>query len=941
MKFFTSHFSNRKIYLIHLIFLLLFSLILSCNNSLNSLEDKNSLAETAISTEDGEIDDFPIVKGLKVTSKQETFSPENGGVISLDDKIKIEIPAGSLKEETTFYIFHGFILDELGEDQYNESNRQLLNESIIEPLDVFEISMSGDNFTGSMKIEMSYDQKLLDRLNNSLTEVVTGFDGFHENELGIFYMDKTGGRWISFNNIVDEENNRININSQYAGVYVLAIKPEAFARLGKYIKDNPGSLNYDAALLNEENKDITGIPASCGSKSITPDYKPKIDPTVGKEDETVTGFTSPCTNPGAYVDWLFRGTFTKPCLRHDWCYRYGNWTYEHSRIKCDMDFLRDNLKGCRDKFLPKRPSKMNCKKIKLPYCSRYKCGMKPRNICKYNPFYWIWLTTKMSFYLPCTSSAKIMYGFVAVFGGSSFQEAKSGCIDYKNKGRNCEIARIYTIMVRSDNKQISLPEDNSIKLEAIITAATQSSKKPTSISWRVEPDRGDLSWESSDIDKFVEWKVLPDIPLGIYKFTATIYEGNRAISSQVKYISVVDAVIETVDDESGSKTYKRGEGNFNDISERIGADDLGNIYVTYTKTFENIIHWTTVESRSVKKTKKKCKKINLGFGKIKYKCKTKTYYVTEYYNVPHSRTEYYTKKFLSKFNSNNVKLWDSEIEKLPVKSININNSGDILLTRSNELLIFNGSGVILDRINSISGEIEEVLVNETIYYIISKDMDNSQIGIMKFNNLGMSEGEPEIIFNNAEYGSAKIKDDGIFITAHKKGDESKLYVAKIDLDCNILLFIDFDVTGEAALANIDTGNNGDIYLTGYSPGKFIDSELTEDREAFIMALDIYGEKKWIKKLSRFKEGTEIKIDIDDTNEIILTGNRDSVSNNIIGIVKYDIEGNFLQAKTIDNSYGDMTQTGSIMVDNNLYITGTQNTGMSVDRDWFYLRMLEY
>jgi hypothetical protein len=159
-----------------------------------------------------------------------------------------------------------------------------------------------------------------------------------------------------------------------------------FARLGKYMQDNPDSLNYNETLLNEENKDITGIPASCSSRSITPDYKPKIDPTVGKEDETVTGFTSPCTNPGAYMDWIFNGTFTKPCLRHDWCYRYGNWTYGDSRSRCDWNFLKDNLKSCRNRYLPKRPSKMKCKKINLPYCSRYKCGMKKKIFVKITLF---------------------------------------------------------------------------------------------------------------------------------------------------------------------------------------------------------------------------------------------------------------------------------------------------------------------------------------------------------------------------------------------------------------------------------------------------------------------------------------------------------------------------------------------------------------------------
>src|SRR5690606_22395019 len=125
---------------------------------------------------------------------------------------------------------------------------------------------------------------------------------------------------------------------------------------------------------------------------------------------------------------LYQNFGDKPFYNHDFCYRYGLGTYNHSRKTCDNNMLKDMCRSIDDRYGFKGVKgwriKTGWKKIWIP-----------------NPAYLVWkaVTWPVQVYLyACATTA---YSTVRVsseakksYKDNSSDKMISGCYDYANKG---------------------------------------------------------------------------------------------------------------------------------------------------------------------------------------------------------------------------------------------------------------------------------------------------------------------------------------------------------------------------------------------------------------------------------------------------------------------------------------------------------------------------
>lgn len=250
---------------------------------------------------------------------------------------------------------------------------------------------------------------------------------------------------------------------------------------------------------------------------------------------------------------------------------------------------------------------------------------------------------------------------------------------------------------------------------------------------------------------------------------------------------------------------------------------------------------------------------------------------------------------------------------------------------------------------------------------------NNDIFILKLNSSGNFIWAKQFGGTNNDIGRSVVVDDmnNIYTTGNFTGivdfdpnggvynltanSNSDIFISKLDSNGSFIWAKQIAGTNEAICLNLtlDTANN--IYYTGYFTGTYDFDPSTNNynltsttTDVFVSKLDSNGNFVWVKQIEGNASGIySHSITTDDSTNIYITGyfydtidfdpsintyNLTSNGSSDIFIIKLDVNGNFLWAKHLGGSSGEIGL--SIKSDNydNIYTTGYFQGTVDFDPD---------
>ena len=126
-------------------------------------------------------------------------------------------------------------------------------------------------------------------------------------------------------------------------------------------------------------------------------------------------------------------------------------------------------------------------------------------------------------------------------------------------------------------------------------------------------------------------------------------------------------------------------------------------------------------------------------------------------------------------------------------------------------------------------------------------------------------------------------------------------------------------------------STGNIYITGYTKGDFDNDSITTNPDIILLKFDSSGTKLWHKQISTSSDDRGNGIAIDNLNNIYITGyskgNLDNITNSGRAdafLMKFDLNGTKQWTKLVGTSSDDIANSVITDSSNNIYITGYSN-----------------
>ncbi len=211
-------------------------------------------------------------------------------------------------------------------------------------------------------------------------------------------------------------------------------------------------------------------------------------------------------------------------------------------------------------------------------------------------------------------------------------------------------------------------------------------------------------------------------------------------------------------------------------------------------------------------------------------------------------------------------------------------------------------------------------------YVAKYDVSGNQIWIEQF---GTSDFEYAT-------GISSDNDGNVYVTGFTYGalaDNSNLglndaYIAKYDASGNQVWIKQFGTSSFDEANEISTDSNGNIYITGYIGGDYIDGEIRE-KDFFIAKYDKSGNQVWFKQSSASETDEASGVSTDSSGNVFVTGYTEGslLGNSNLGgrdafVAKYDASGNQIWVKQFGTSTVDEAEGISTDSNGNVYVTGS-------------------
>jgi len=267
--------------------------------------------------------------------------------------------------------------------------------------------------------------------------------------------------------------------------------------------------------------------------------------------------------------------------------------------------------------------------------------------------------------------------------------------------------------------------------------------------------------------------------------------------------------------------------------------------------------------------------------------------------------------YLAKYDASGNQLWVKQFGSSDTdfaQGISIDNSGNVYVTGSTLGSLFG---------NSSFGDYDA--------YVAKYDVSGNQVWIEQF---GTSEFEYAT-------GIGSDNDGNVYVTGFTYGalaDNSNsglndAYIAKYDASGNQVWIKQFGTSSFDEANGISTDSNGNIYITGYIGGEYIDGEIRE-KDFFIAKYDKSGNQVWIKPSGASEADEANGVSTDSGGNVFVTGYTEGslLGNSNLGgrdafVAKYDASGNQIWVKQFGTSTTDEAEGISTDSNGNVYISG--------------------
>ena len=764
-------------------------------------------------------------------------------------------------KETDVHVIHGFSIDDLGTTTKGESNETAIGNAPVMSLyfNVVELVFSRDSLAGSITLSVEYNDADIETINRGLSKEHPGIYTITENDLALYYFDKSRGEFTLCGYSIDRANKKFVVTTQIPGIYVLALKPETYGKMAEYFESNPQAAGaaqksiaampgvdkvenvwVDKSITAGKSDGSTGmvfqgtgpVKNIGGSGGLVPDGYAPEPPRNVKEwgDWNDTNCSAPNEIEIPYFKkvipiWLakilYQNFGDRPFYYHDFCYRYGRGTYNNSRKSCDDKMLSDFNRAIDDRYGFKG---VKGRRIKIGY----------KNYWIPNPAYIAWkiVTFPLQSYLySCAYSA---YKIVRVapeakdsYMDDSTANKISGCYDYAGRGKKCEIARINTIVAeQGSGPYIS---GDTVSLRAIIFANQDSGgvlkgrmglqeRRMDRIEWSLTPFSTGLSVLNSSSSPFTSWTLPADITPGRYAVRADLFDDAGLISSQSAAL--------TVSAQKGTITVSSVlGGSYPDYASSADTDPDGNVFMalcyTGTKTIVTGSH-------------RECRTEWCWSATKKFRC-TRCTTVADYGAVP-VRTGR-----VAKYTSSMDLLWALDFPDKIIESIAPGTAALHVLTLDGDLVTIGSSGGITksEYIGLAGWDPFKVLADQynNVYVLYAKD--GSGFRLRKWDDTGFMTEEITGM-EGSTVNDVRLAYNAIYIASYSGG---LISVEKYDLNLTFQWLYSENITGEVVSGSIDVVPDGSSYITGMGPSSIILGS-GRGHAYFVSKLDLFGNVLW-------------------------------------------------------------------------------------------------
>lgn len=517
---------------------------------------------------------------LEVETVTEKVTSETGGRVSLSDNtISLDIKPDAISGDASISMINGFTLDDIEDDLSRETIEHLLS-TIAFPIDVYQVHIQGGAVESSFKVTIDFSkfQNVIEDYNSYFLQIVPDMEPLSYEDIDVFYVD-TWLRMLSPVDMVYEGSTGL-FKSHYDGIFFLAISDEKVAEIGQLVKEHPDI----KALMQESGEPVSGAGSSAmDTRSVDIDYQTWF---VTQKEKKYKGHWTPCT-AGNALNRFHGFVFDGPCLTHDYCYKYGRYTYGFNNYDCNTRFMGDLWRACQKKYLPIHRFKCSSRKgLFGGFMKRVTCRLGEKVT---NALTWASPIQHM-LYLACAVDAgamRIGVGVGTLIGYGVEPMTKSGCYDYMKKGRKCEIARFQKITVNGKSSYSSLfpltvQAGTSVDLKAYVMNNHNSNDlnkiqlneeeyrhlRPDRVIWELTGNNNTTAYfgtlEKTITDDTLDgdgaasntWHI-PDSPdiNGRYTLNVTMYKDGRVIDTEAVYILVTNRYRSiTYDPERGTQT---------------------------------------------------------------------------------------------------------------------------------------------------------------------------------------------------------------------------------------------------------------------------------------------------------------------------------------------------------------------------------------------------
>jgi len=756
--------------------------------------------------------------------------------IRVGDNVLVSVPANGFTDESEFTVMHGFNETKLGYNRYGESNRTLFGNSPEMIFDIVEVSFDRSKLAGSIKITLNYYQEYLDIMNENLQIEYPGIPEFTTTDLGLFFFDKSEGEFILCDYDIDTSAHTFSLNTQIDGIYAVVLKPEAFKKMGNYFEAHPEYVEKAKALAAKSsaielsgesyNYQTTRDPSGKSYISENPvfisraegeglDYN-KYAPDLPLKDASVENTNCGEGNGSWYGQILAAQFGDEPCYWHDWCYRYGKGTYNYSRKSCDNMILSDW----------KNEIQRRTKNPNSPRYFSFPFGVRVPNLA-YFAHEIVLMVTRVVMY----AEAYAAYEVIREMGEKNFKTDTSGCVDYLNKGVNCEIAKIREL--KFEPSQLAYSTNESVSFGAKIFSnrpeeyvVSSDNAKPDSIEWNVSPYSSGFSLMSSTSNPNTSWLIPPDAVSGIYTVTASLYDSGRVIHTKEIKLNVgsTDAAIL-------AGGYNFG-GTYPDYARSAKMDSDGNLYASVSYG---------ASERVVTGTHRECHTEWCGNPFDLFRCeKCKT--VTDYADVAR-RTDY-----IVKFNSSMEQVWARDFPGQVVNDVAYTADGGVNAIIDGKTLVAldsDGSTVSSSDITIDTWTAEKIMTDSTGSLYLFYAQPAGGIIARKYSSSGSLLAEAAVL-SGTTVTSCILKDNSIYILGGGTG-----FISAVKLDLNLVEQWVYDkiFTGAVTPGSMTADSTGALYFTGEAQAGEIFGSGAAGKACFIAKVDPLGNEVWIKGIN--------------------------------------------------------------------------------------------